>query len=218
MRSGRSVATTSKVCGEAVGGLQRQAVDQIEADAAEARSSRAMSTSARTCCSRLRAIDDLQHARVEILHADAQAVEAMPAQHGQLFARGVARVGFHGEVRAGARCARAAAGHPAAVQHAARQPRGRAAAQMQFAQRQRRAASAARYSANSRQQGLDVGRGQRVVARQPHVAAAEAALRLAERNVHVDARARIAGAARPAASESSHASAGGGAPQCVMVG
>ena len=71
----------------------------------------------------LHAVDDLQHARIEILHADAQAVESMPAQHRSCSRRGVARIDFDGQVRARRRrCSAAAcrrAGGPA------RRPAGR---------------------------------------------------------------------------------------------
>ena len=83
---------------EALGGLQRQAVDQVDVDAVEAEPARLFNQAARHF-ERLDAMNRFLHLGMEILNAHAQPVEAEPPQSFEVRLRRHARIDLDADFR-----------------------------------------------------------------------------------------------------------------------
>jgi hypothetical protein len=86
--------------GKSLGGLQRQAVDQVHIDAVKAQLPRGLDQIARHF-QRLDAMNCRLHLRMEVLDAHAQAIEAQAAQCFQMRQRGDPRIDFDSDLRVG---------------------------------------------------------------------------------------------------------------------
>ncbi len=182
---------------EARGRLARQAVDQVGVDRGEAEFARVGDQGAHLV-ERLNAVHGLLDGGVEVLHAEADAVEPAAPQVGEAFAAHGARIDLDGQLRVVGQVE----GTP---------QRGHEAGDLRVGQEGRRAApevqlrhAAARADRVDDEVDLALQRfqvrcGPRVVLRDDLVAGAVVADRFAERNVHVDGqrrgRAALVGAA-----------------------
>lgn len=165
------------------GGLPRQSVDQVDVDGVKADAARGL-YQGKYLLGGLDAVYGLLHVGVEVLHAQADAVEAQIAQGLQARGADGARVHFDG-VFAIWRKAEAAPqqGHEGA-QLVVAEEGGGAAAQVQLAEGLARAQVAQLQRQLLRQQG-QVGGGAVVVLGDDLVAAAVVAQRFAKRDMHV---------------------------------
>ena len=169
---------------EALGGLQRQAVDQVDVDAVKAEPARLFDQVARHF-ERLDAVNRFLHFGMEILNAHAQAVEAEPPQRFQMRVRRHARIDFDADFRV----------------RRERKPLGREAEQaFHLLRRQIRRCAAAPVKLHDGPfagheaadvldfalENFDVWRRDAVILGDDHVARAEQAQALAEGKMHVE--------------------------------
>ncbi len=204
MRSGRSVSTTSMVSAQALRRLQRQAVDQVEGHAARSPVRAHPSTA---CCSR---VDIGTRLTMSCTRGSKSCTPMLrrlnpwrrsTSSCSRVVLRGSASIARSASGAERSQCSQQAVEQ--AVQLAGGQETW--ACRHPDAARRASAPRAARRCAIQRelaQQRVDIGRGQRMVAHDAHVAAAEGAQRLAERNVHIQRQAARGRACTSAASRS----------------
>jgi hypothetical protein len=168
---------------EAFRGLARQPVDQVGVDRLEAEGACAGHELAHAVV-RLHAMHRLLHLRVEVLHAEADAVEADVAQVREALRRHGARVDLDRHLGAVGDAKRAAQRRHHSRQLGVGQEGRRAAAEVQLRHARRRAERVV-HEVDLGVERVQVSGGALVVLRDHLVAGAVVAQRLAERDVHV---------------------------------
>ena len=178
--------------GEAGGRLQRQAVDQVDADGRETQFARRAHQRGHGL-DRLHAMHGLLHGGVEVLHAEGQPVEAQRLQMRQPRRVDRARVDLDRQLGPGQQAEAPAQRRHHRSEFFVGQEGGRAAAQMQLRHR-RMPAQRRGHEVHLDLQCGQIGQGALVVAGDDLVAGAVVAELLAEGDVDVD-RQRLGGAA-----------------------
>jgi hypothetical protein len=97
MRSGTRACHGFQRVRESVQRLFRQAVDQVEVDRAETRRARRVDQGDRLVHA-LDAVDRALHGGIEVLHAEADAVETEPREPGHVVGIGMARIDLDAEL------------------------------------------------------------------------------------------------------------------------
>ena len=176
---------------ESLGGLMGQSVDQVHVDAGKAQVARRLDQIARHL-EGLNAVDGLLHFGIEVLNAQAQAIEAQALQAFQMLLGGDARVDFDADFGIGSE-RKALGGVTEQVFHLrGREIGGRSAAPVKL-----------RHAALTRNvfgdvldfflERCQIGRRDAVILGDDHVAGAEQAQALAEGQVHVERDGRLGG-------------------------
>ena len=168
---------------EGLGRLLGQAVDQVHVDGGKAQLP-CRCHQREHLLGRLHAVHGDLHLFVEVLHAEAQAVEAQLLEHGQAFDADGARIDLDGVFAARLQLEMLAQQGHQRAQLIVREEGGRAAAQVQLADGLALAAMG-RVQGHLARQVVQVDGSAIVVARHDLVAGAVVAQRLAERHMHI---------------------------------